>query len=424
MRIRLKTLLNSDNLSFVENTASLAFIKGADMVTQLLVMPRLISILGIATYGQIAFYIVIMQYITFICDFGYNFNASKIVSENKDAKILSTVFSAVTIAKTLIILALLLIITILSIIFNDILPYKLLLYFIIFIIFSAFTLDWLYLGLQKMVIPAIIKILYRILYVFYIYRFIDAESSYTDVILLDILCPVVLTTFSTIYAICKLRLRFIKIDQSFSLMLFKESWLLFSSSVFITLYRNITVILLKLISGELYAGIYAAVEKIIRAAQAILEPISTALFPFIGKKFASLRSNIDKLSIIYKLLIIYIPLLLLIVFLIVIFTPYILRYMNIDASSAALNLYIMSVAFFSGCLNYLLGYVGLVNLNKNKDFRNSVTVVGCISLVISPLLIILFKDIGGAISLALSETILLVLIWTKFHRLKLIKENY
>lgn len=418
MKFWTRNLFNAENLSFAGNTASLAMIKGADMVTQLLVMPRLISKLGMESYGQIAFFVVIMQYITFVCDFGYNFNATKRVSENKDSKNISAVFSAVTPAKVLIMAVLLCLIMLAGFIFSEALTIEVSLSLAVFTFFSALTLDWLYLGLQKMIVPATIKIAYRIFYVFYIYIFINEGSSYTSVVILDALCPVVLTSFSLVYAFIFLKIRFVKINKDLSLTLFKESWILFSSSVFITFYRNINVIILKLISGEFYAGVYAAAEKIVRALQAVVEPISTALFPYVGRKFAVLQSNKEKLSFINKLLILYLPSLSLMSLLIWIFTPQVLFYMKVDTPNADLNLHIMILAFFSGCLNYLLGYVGLVNFGKNKDFRYSVTVVGCVSLILSPILVCYLKDIGAAISLALSETLLLVLLVLRFKTIK------
>lgn len=419
MKHRIRQYLNSENLSLAGNTASLAMIKGADMVTQLLVMPMIISKLGMEAYGQIAFFVVIMQYIMMFCDFGYNFNATKRVSENKDVLNVNIVFSAVSSTKVLIMAVLLLLIFITTLVFPRSLPHRVASYLFLFVIFSAFTLDWLYLGLQKMIVPAIIKIVYRIFYVAYIYLFITESSSYTEVVLLDAMCPVVLTTFSLLYAFIILKLRFVRFERAYSIGLFKESWVLFSSSIFITFYRNINVVILKLLAGEFYAGVYAALEKIIRAFQAIIEPITTALFPYVGKKFSLFHTNKERTGFIDKLLSLYIPMLILMVLMIWIFTSPILHFMNVEAPHASMNLHIMTLAFFSGCLNYLLGYVGLVNLDKNKDFQLSVTIVGCVSLIISPILIICLKDVGSAMSLAISESLLLLIIWMRYQKTKL-----
>lgn len=422
MRKRLKRVLNTDSLSLAGNTASLAMIKGADMITQLLVMPRIILKLGLEAYGQIAFFCVIMQYITFVCDFGYNFNATKRISENKDDNNISSVFSAIVPTKSVIMAIISGLILLASLIFKDALSFKLSIYLIVFTIFSAMTVEWLYLGLQKMVVLAVIKIVYRVFYVLYIYLQLETGASYTDVIFLDALCPVIVTSFSLLFAVRKFRLRFVRVDKDFSITLFKESWVLFSSSVFITFYRNINVILLKLISGEFYAGIYAAIEKIIRASQAIMEPVSTALFPFVGKKFSGMHSNREKVAMIEKLLVLYIPVLCLMAFLIWQFTPQIMNYMKIDTPDASQNLHIMLIAFISGCLNYLLGYVGLVNLGRNRDFRGAVTVTGCISLVLSPVSIAFFDDLGAVMSIAFLEFILLILIGIRFRRIKSLAE--
>lgn len=399
----LSLIKNRSAVSLAENTIALAFAKGIDMLTQLLVMPRIIYLYGIEVYGNIAFYLVLMQYLLFVCDFGFNFNATKriansLLGKSEYSKILTSVCAAKILISILLII-------ILTIIFVFISSFSLLLYasFVVYVMFTSFSIDWLYLGTQKMIIPTILKFVARFLYVLCLFFVFDSCTNYEYVIMMDCFLPILIVIPSFFYAILKLKIRLGKVDNAYTKSLFKESWVLFSSSIFILFYRNINVLILKFIAGEYYTGIYASVEKISRAFQAVIEPISTALFPFIGSRGEDKKRMLFEVLSIAK---IYSIILLLAVVIIIVLGEFILRVLDISGENALCNFYIMLVPFFFGSLNYFLGYVGLINLDKEKVFRASVIIVGIISIPQTLLLVYLLNNIGAAISVALAEFLL------------------
>ena len=52
-------------------------------------------------------------------------------------------------------------------------------------------------------------------------------------------------------------------------------------------YREANIILLGLTTNYVVVGQYAAIEKVIKAMQSLMEPLSKALFPFFGRKLNS-----------------------------------------------------------------------------------------------------------------------------------------
>ena len=120
--------------------------------------------------------------------------------------------------------------------------------------------------------------------------------------------------------------------------------------------------------SESSVGIYAAVEKIIKAARSIVEPISTALFPHVSKLFIG-RTEKENVSIIYRYLYkIAIPLVL-ISLCVFIFAPFACRLvLSSIADECIFLIRLMSPLIMIGGLNYMLGIVGLINLGKQKDW--------------------------------------------------------
>jgi len=89
--------------------------------------------------------------------------------------------------------------------------------------------------------------------------------------------------------------------------------------------------------------------------------------------------------------------------------PWIAAFMGKDFSNASKVLeYLLPVLFF-GCMNYILGFVGLVNLGLQRYFFYSIYTSGTIAILF---LLLFVQHIGieaAAISMSLSECILFVL---------------
>ncbi|MBE7181382.1 MAG: oligosaccharide flippase family protein [Terriglobus roseus] len=65
-------------------------------------------------------------------------------------------------------------------------------------------------------------------------------------------------------------------------LLLQEGWHLFLSTAAVTLYTNTNVFLVGEIGGVAQAGYFSAAEKIIRAAQGLLIPLTQVLFPHVN----------------------------------------------------------------------------------------------------------------------------------------------
>lgn len=407
-------IIKREKFLLLANTGALAFSKGIDMVTQLLVMPRLIYLYGIEKYGSIAFYVVIMQYLLTLCDFGYNYNATRRVVGSNNKDIANHIYTAVLLGKILIAFIIILVLSFIYI-FSGTLSLLIYASLAVYVVFSIFNVDWLYLGKQNMIPPTIAKLICRVVYLLTLFFVFDNTFNYEYVIAMDGLVPMCIVVPNVLYAKIKYNVKLKHVESHFVKELFHESWVLFSSSLFIIFYRNINIIVLKLLAGEYYAGVYAAVEKITRACQAIIEPVTTALYPYIGK----ISSDKVKIMVFNKISKVYIIILFALAIIIVMCGQCAIKFFNIEGDNALINFYVMVVPFFFGCLNYLFGYTGLVNFNREKRFRISVFKIGIFSIPCSFIFSYNYYNIGAALTVAISEFLLFILLLVEVKKINI-----
>jgi PST family polysaccharide transporter len=195
-----------------------------------------------------------------------------------------------------------------------------------------------------------------------------------------------------------------------------DSWLIFLSTVSISFYREANIIILGFTTNYALVGQYAAIEKVVKAIQSLMDPMSKSLFPFFGKR---LNSKEGSNSSFIKFGKIYVILLLLSIIVIYLIGPYLIIWYlgNSFYSSIIIFQILLPIVFFGG-LNYYFGIIGLINLGFNKYFLKSVFVSGIVSLILSYTLSLFFGIIGAAVAMITSEVILFVFILLKFNIMK------
>ena len=181
------------------------------------------------------------------------------------------------------------------------------------------------------------------------------------------------------------------------------------STIFMNLYRNSNTFILGLFVSEAAVGMYAGAEKIIKALQSVSVPISGAFFPHLAESFKDhpLRENINKLMRLVKPMTAF----LLVVCIIAYFFAPLMNKLLLDGSiTEPIDLIrIMLPVVLFGCLNYILGIVGLINLNKQNDFFRSVMISGLCGLLFLICTVHFWGNVSAALSMVLSEIMLTIM---------------
>lgn len=415
LSLLLKKVKNEEIKTVINNFISLSSLNLLSFIFPLLLIPYLTRTIGVEYYGEYIFSFSIFQYCLLLINFGFDYSATKLISVNRDDKsTVSDILTNVTVIR-LIFAFLTSIILWLSLYFFPNLSSNKLLYLLGFGILwgQAMTPLWLFQGLEKMGYITIINLLTKIISTGLIFVFVLKPIDFYLINLFQSIGFLV-SGFASLFLVnYYLKVRFTKPSlNSMKIYLF-ESWHIFLSTVSMSFYREANIIILGLTTNYVIVGQYAAMEKVIKAMQSLMEPLSKALFPFFGRKLnssAGIDPSFGKFARIYGLL------LLLLTITLYIIGPYFLIWYLGKSFIVAIPIFqILLPVIFIGGLNYYLGIIGLINLGFNKYFLKAVFISGVTSVSLCYIISSFLGSIGAAIAMSTGELVLLLLIFYKIY---------
>jgi PST family polysaccharide transporter len=406
-------LKNYEYKRIFENFLSLSVLNVLNYIFPLIFLPYLVRVLGAEKYGTIAFSLIIMQYVILFTNYGFVISATKLISifRNNPHR-LSIVFSSVIIIRLLFCFIAGLILIIVSLFWHKLSSEKELYFFgYLYIIGEALTSTWFFQGLEKMKFVTLTNVLSKGFFTIIVFFVIHNESDYTTVVLLQALGYLLSSIFSIGIIKKYFKIQFRAPKLLFIRWILRDGWSVFVSTLAMNLYRNLNGFLLGVLTNDTFVGLYIAAEKVVKAIQGIVSPLSESLFPYFSKKFNQ-KATIDNLKILFRLGKYYFVVLFLIAALIFILSPFIVKILfGIDFIDTILNFKIMSMIIVFGALNYLFGIVGMINMNFKTEFGRIVLITGVLSVILNFILVPVLKDKGASICLLFSELILFLMIF-------------
>jgi len=417
---KIKKYINSeDKKRLFSNFLSLSILQGANYILPLITLPYLVRVLGAEKFGLIAFAQAFIGYFIILTDYGFNLSATREISinrENKDK--VSEIFSSVMIIKTgLLVLSF----VIMSIIVFSFEKFKQdwLVYYLTFgmVVGQVLFPVWFFQGMERMKYLTILNILAKLIFTIAIFIFVHKASDYIYVPLINSLGFIVAGILALWIVFKDFKINFklpslMQIKQDL-----KEGWYIFVSTVGINLYRGTNTFILGIFTNNTIVGYYAVAEKILYVIQGLQNPAGQAFFPFISKKFSSISKS-EAFNFLIKNLKYILP---------IYFFVFISTFMSSDLliklidgnhfQNSVIDLKILSIIIIIGGLNYYFGIVGMVSLGFNKEFMRYVLIAGIFNILFSMIFVNLLEDKGVAISLVLSEFLLLIFLISKIKKI-------
>lgn len=404
----------------IKNFFALSSLQVVNMVIPILLLPYIIRTVGIEKYGIIAFSFATIQFFIMFVEFGFNYSGTKSIAVNRSNKNkINIIFNYIMKIKFIfLIFSLLILLILISFVdkFSD--NYLIFLYTFGTVIGYALTPSWFFQGLEKMKILAIVNIIVKVFFACLIFLLVKVENDYYYVPLLQSLGFITSGLILTIYAIKKYAIKNVKLKKVKVFYYIKNSYNIFISIGATSLYISANTLILGFTTNDMVVGYFNIAEKIARTARVLFNPLVQAIFPHLSNKFKKINAidSINELKIIiYKTL----PIMLMGVFLIIIFSKNILFIFGAESlanSSANLDLKILSFILLFGTLNHMLGFLGLINLNYEKEFKNYVLWSGIINILLVIVLSSFFQDFGTSISVIITEIVLFTLIFFKLRK--------
>lgn len=411
-------LIKISKTSIFKNASALLILQAVNTILPLIIMPYMIKVLGFDGYGVYSFAFAISMYLVIVTDFGFGFTGVKLVSVNRDNSIqLSRIFHSIQIIKLFLVTVVLLIYTFLILFLKQFTDNKLLFFLSFGIVIGQSMIPvWFFHGMEKMKYITVINVLIRTIFALSLLYFVNSPDDIELAIFAQSFSFLFAGLSSIIIVYQKFKLPLVLPKFSFLYRLFIDSRHMYFSTLSISMYTNANIIILGFYTGNTEVGVYAAVEKIIRAVQSLMSPISQALFPHISKDFAEISIN-KAIRKIYKISKYYLIILIIISIALILVLPFVRNLLDIDQEGFIKVFYMMLPIVTIGSLNYLMGVVGLVNLNKDKLFSRATFIGGIFNVILCFVFVKMYGALGVAFSLTIAELVTLVFIISCFHRL-------
>ncbi|HOP51024.1 MAG TPA: oligosaccharide flippase family protein [Ignavibacteriales bacterium] len=402
----------------LENFIFLSLLQMVYYIIPLITFPYLIKVLGTEKFGLISFSQAFIYYFVILTDYGFNLSATRSISVNRNnQQKISEIFNGVMFLKLIFLIITFILMTIIVFSFKKFYE-NWLLYLLTYglVIGQSLFPIWLFQGMEKMKYITLINVLAKVIFTIAIFIFVKNSADYILVPFFNSLGFILAGIISLIIAIKNFHIKFYLPNYSTLKYYFKDGWIFFKTTVFLSAYRESNIFILGLITNNTITSYYAIAEKTIKIIQSIQTPLGQALYPHVCNKYASDSNNFTQYHFKYqKIIYLFYLVIAIVTFL---FSNYIIKIITgLTINEAIINLKILSFVLIIGGLNYYHGILGLIPLKLENLFSTFVTITGLINIILCIILSYIYKDIGASLSLLISETLLLFLILNKLYNL-------
>ena len=403
---KLKSLTNSDDKKrLIENFFSLSVLQGANYILPLITFPYLVRVLGVEKFGLLAFANATIAYFNILTDYGFQLSATREISihrENKEK--ISEIFSSVMIIKFALLILSFIIMTVIVFSFEKFRK-DWLIYYLTFGMVVGQTLFpvWFFQGMERMKYITFLNITAKLIFTVCIFVFVHKVSDYIYVPLINSLGFLVAGSMS-IYIILKNFKLTLKMPSAQEIKYqLREGWYIFISTVAISLYTISNTFILGLFTNNTIVGYYSAAEKLIKAVQGLLGPISQTVYPYISKLVN--ESKEKGIKFIKKVTLIVGGFSFVLSLFIFVFANLIVNIvLGSKFSESVYVLRILAFLPFIIGLSNIFGIQTMLTFNYKKAFSKILIAASIMNITLAFILVPLYKDIGISFAVLISES--------------------
>ncbi|MDE1493760.1 oligosaccharide flippase family protein [Xenorhabdus bovienii] len=368
------------NLTIIKNFSYLSFIQILTLLVPFIYYPYLIRKFSIEQYGLVIFIQSIIMIFSIIVDFGFNIYGTKLVSENRENKNrIDEIYTNIFFTKLILIIICFFIFS-LFICTNDILRNNLsisiLLYFILF--GEIFSPQWLFQGLEKIKLAAIINFISKIFLLLFIFSGTNTNLGFYAFPLSLALSSIMNGLGSYFVIKHKLNIKIVKTSLNSIQFYIKESYSFLLSRAAGSIIIRLNTYLLGNYVGFSQVAYYDLAEKIINLLTIPINMLNQVIYPHIARN--------KKYIIAFTLIKFLLPLYILVYLLCWFFgEKCIILFAGSNMIPAFNVLLILYITLFFNIISYFLGNCVLVVHGKKDDFNNSTywgLLIYCFSLFI------------------------------------------
>jgi len=251
----------------------------------LITLPYLVRVLGPEKYGLVMFAQAFLQYFVVLTDYGFDLSATREISLHRQNKQKVTeIFSAVILIKLLLMVFSFLALLVIVFSFKKFAA-EWELYLLTFgvVVGNVLFPVWFFQGMERMKFVTLLNITAKLVFTVLIFVFIREVSDYILVPLFNGLGFLVAGFISLWLVFRRFGIRWKPVPFSVILFHLKDSSHFFFSRISLSLMTVTNTFVLGLITNNILVGYYAAAEKLIRAVEALVQPVVQSLYPYMSR---------------------------------------------------------------------------------------------------------------------------------------------
>lgn len=401
-----------NNKTIVGNIFSLWALQIFNYIIPLITLPYVLRVLWPEKFWIIAFATAFVGYFMIITNYGFNLTATKDISMNReDNKKVSEIFWNVIIIKC--ILAILSFFVFLWIVFSFTKFSSEVIVFIftfLMIIWEILFPVWMFQWMEKMKYITIINVIVKSLFLLPVFVFIQNIWDYIRLPLITSLSFITTGIIAFFMALKVFRLQFILPNfQSIKYHL-AEWWHVFISSISYWIYASSTTVILWLITNNTIVWYYAGAEKILKSLQSFISIIYQSVFPNIWQKLKN--SKKETILFLQKLSLYQIIFNLFIAIFLFIFSELLILWLlwdNFEQSIVILKILSITLIFF--WFSNIAWVITMLNFWYKKEFVLINFWQMLLFVIISPIVISYYKEIGLSLFIVLLDILISFIMW-------------
>lgn len=422
-------MVPSKNRTLLKNVASLGVVQVVNYIFPLLTIPYVSRIIGPEGFGLINYITAFVSYFVLIVYYGFDLTATRKIAVDPDnLAIRSKVFSEVTCARLFLFIVTIVGFTI-CISSVPLLNENVMLSLVLFltVISALLTPQYVFQGLQKLPVLSMLTLVKGVINTSLIFLFVSKKDDLLLYASISVFSNFLISLIAILYVIFIIKIKFTFYSLKHSLTILKEGRLIFFSSIIFSLYTTTNIIILGFFAGATTIGYYTTAVSFIIIVQSVINiPLSSSLYPYIGKSFSESEENgILKLQKIVPLVFYFTSAICLGILLLAPFVVFLIYGKSFEGS--IISVQILSFLPLISAMSSLMGIQTMLNLRMDNLFLKITSFAACFSLGMNLLLGYYFSYIGTSISYLLTELLLCISFYLILKNKGLIlfnKENF
>jgi PST family polysaccharide transporter len=394
------------------NFVYLSLLQGLNIILPLLTFPYLIRTVGVEYFGLLSFSFAFVTYFQIVTDFGFNATGTRDISlAASDPQKQNLIFNQIMSAKLL--LVILSFVVMMAIVFSfEIFRKYWLIYFFSFgsVLGQALFPVWYFQGMQKMKYITYLNLATKLIFTIALFVFVRQKSDYYLVPVFNALGFITAGLFALFYIGRDFAIKFKMQPLDAIAEQLQKSKYVFLSELKISLFTNTNTLILGFIAGNQAVGYFSAAEKLVRAIGNLQLPFSNTIFPYLSKEMA-----VDKLRTIQqikKITAIGTAIFSVLILFCFCFAEYIIEIIYGKAMLPSVLLFrIIILIPLLSFLDNMYGKQILLNLGRDNLYFRVIVFATILNLSINFILTHFYRELGTAITLIITQIVIVLGMW-------------